>query len=110
MKKFNLSAGDFPDIASFSSKLNDTKFAEFNTLSQKQIDDLESVLQSEIPKLMELLPSEKDSPETLKAKMAGNENTANVPIPTAANKFGKKEDNAESNPFGFSATDETHYW
>jgi hypothetical protein len=54
MKKYNLAPGDFPDINSFSAKLTETKFHEFNTLSQKQIDDLETVLQQDIPRLMEV--------------------------------------------------------
>jgi len=35
---------------------------------------------------------------------------ANVPIPTTANKFGKKDDVSERNPFGYSQDDEDHYW
>ena len=110
MKKYNLAPGDFPDINHFSSKLAESKFAEFSTLSQKQIDDLDSVLNNDIPRLMEQLPSERDSPETLKAKMGGESNITTVPIPTTASKFGKKEDSYETNPFGYAAEDEDHYW
>lgn len=52
MKKYNLAAGDFPDIQSFGAKLNEVKFSEFSTLSQKQIDELDIVLNVDIPKLM----------------------------------------------------------
>lgn len=54
MKKYNLSPGDFPDIASFSEKLNETKFAEFATLSENKIEQLDIVLNNDIPKLMEV--------------------------------------------------------
>lgn len=52
LKKHNLAAGDFPEIQSFAGKLNEVKFSEFSTLSQHKIDDLDQVLNVEIPKLM----------------------------------------------------------
>jgi hypothetical protein len=54
LKKHNLSPGDFPDINGFSAKLADTKFQEFHSFSQKQIDQLDQVLNVDIPKLMEV--------------------------------------------------------
>lgn len=57
------------------------------------------------------LPSEKDSPETLRAKMGtGNPNATNVPVPTLNSKFGKQRDETENNPFGFAEDDQDHYW
>eukprot|EP00980_Cylindrotheca_fusiformis_P003790 scaffold834_cov123-Cylindrotheca_fusiformis.AAC.37 len=109
LKKYNLAPGDFPDIASFSAKLRETKFADFSTLSQKHIDGLDSVLNADIPQLMEELPSEKDSPETLRAKMGTVPAMSNVPIPKTGNKYGK-QDQSESNPFGYAQEDEAHYW
>lgn len=112
LKKYNLAPGDFPDITMFSEKLKEVKFSEFSTLSAKQIEELDGVLNNEIPQLMELLPSEKDSPATLKAKMAASSisgNNANVPLPTRNDKFGKKPDNV-SNPFGFDEADTDNYW
>lgn len=111
MKKYNLAAGDFPDITKFSEKLKEAKFAEFSTLSTKQIEELDDVLNSDIPKLMEQLPSEKDSPETLRAKMGSNSSTsAAVPVPSMNAKFGKKADDPGINPFGFGEEDQDHYW
>jgi hypothetical protein len=111
LKKYNLSAGDFPEITSFSSKLAESKFSEFHSLNQKHIDELDRALSVDIPKLMEMLPSEKDSPETLRVKMGDSSNgIAKVPIPTNANKFGKKADTVENNPFGFSQDDSDRYW
>lgn len=52
MKANNLAAGDFPDIQAFASKLNEVKFSEFASFSQKQIDELDLALSVEIPKLM----------------------------------------------------------
>lgn len=112
LKKYNLAPGDFPDITMFSEKLKEVKFSEFSTLSTKQIEELDGVLNNEIPKLMELLPSERDSPETLRAKMAATSisgNSAPVPLPIRNEKFGRAPDNA-SNPFGFDETDKDHYW
>ena len=42
------------DINTFSEKLKEAKFAEFNTLSTKQIEELDTVLNVDIPKLMEV--------------------------------------------------------
>eukprot|EP00560_Eucampia_antarctica_P004793 CAMPEP_0197841792 /NCGR_PEP_ID=MMETSP1437-20131217/46377_1 /TAXON_ID=49252 ORGANISM="Eucampia antarctica, Strain CCMP1452" /NCGR_SAMPLE_ID=MMETSP1437 /ASSEMBLY_ACC=CAM_ASM_001096 /LENGTH=573 /DNA_ID=CAMNT_0043451593 /DNA_START=109 /DNA_END=1830 /DNA_ORIENTATION=- len=112
MKKYNLSAGDFPEIQTFSQKLKEVKFSEFSSLQQTQIDALEKCLTVDIPKLMEELPSERDTPETLRKKMGSvasrNPTATNVPVPVSGAKFGKKEEN--SNPFGFAAEDEDNYW
>lgn len=63
--------------------------------------------------IVQELPSEKDSPETLRAKMStasgGSMGIANVPIPRAANKYGKS-DAYEANPFGYAQDDEDNYW
>jgi len=109
LKKHNLAPGDFPDITEFSSKLRDVKFSEFHSLPQKQIDGLNEVLNKDIPSLMEELPSERDSPETLRAKMDGAPSEANIPVPKTAAKFGK-QDEFESNPFGPSQDNKDHYW
>eukprot|EP00574_Skeletonema_japonicum_P012174 CAMPEP_0201713400 /NCGR_PEP_ID=MMETSP0593-20130828/257_1 /ASSEMBLY_ACC=CAM_ASM_000672 /TAXON_ID=267983 /ORGANISM="Skeletonema japonicum, Strain CCMP2506" /LENGTH=564 /DNA_ID=CAMNT_0048202541 /DNA_START=59 /DNA_END=1753 /DNA_ORIENTATION=+ len=111
MKKHNLAPGDFPDINKFSEKLKDTKFSEFHSLKLDQIQLLEDCLSSHLPKLMEELPSEKDSPETLKAKFStGRVDNTYVPVPTGAGKFGKADNNAmASNPFG-AAEDADEYW
>jgi hypothetical protein len=74
LKKYNLAAGDFPDLQKFSEKLVgmfpafimfglwvstvycgcflEVKFSEFSTLSTKQIAELDTVLNSDIPLLM----------------------------------------------------------
>ena len=54
------------------------------------------------------LPSERDSPESLRAKL--DETRISVPIPSTDGKFGKPAATNESNPFGFAETDETHFW
>jgi len=113
LKKYSLAPGDFPDITSFSSKLRDTKFSEFHSLSQKQIDGLDEILNKDIPSLMDELPSERDTPETLRAKMGGgpgaSKGVANIPIPKTASKYGK-QDQIMSNPFGPSQDDKELYW
>lgn len=113
MKKYNLAPGDFPDIAKFTAKLKEVKFSEFSSLQQSQIEALDNALNVDIPKLMEQLPSEKDTPESLRAKMGSvamsNPSAINVPLPTRAEKFGKKDTHA-ANPFGAGADDEDNYW
>lgn len=109
MKKHNLAPGDFPDINKFSEKLRETKFSEFHSLKMDQIQLLEDCLSSHLPRLMEELPSEKDTPETLRAKL-GEVSGSDVPLPTRGAKFGKADaDTAASNPFGASE-DADEYW
>lgn len=113
MKKYNLSPGDFPDITKFAEKLKDTKFAEFHSLKEEQIALLDKCLTVDIPKLMEELPSEKDTPDILRKKMGDvnltNPDAMNVPVPTRNEKFGK-QDVGGSNPFGYSEEEEDKYW
>ena len=61
MKRFNLPAGDFPDITDFKSKLEEQDFSKFHSLKQKYIDDAEHVMSTEFPRLMEALPRSMDS-------------------------------------------------
>lgn len=113
MKKYNLSPGDFPDITKFAEKLKDSKFSEFHSLKDEQIALLDKCLSVDIPKLMEELPSEKDTPDILRKKMGdvtlSNPNAMNVPVPTRNEKFGK-QDLGGSNPFGYSEEAEDKYW
>merc|ERR1712226_717156 len=97
--------------------LRDVKFADFLPFDQEQMDNLETVLNKEIPALMDLLPSEQDSPESLKAKMAASSIGYNgggpVPLPTIVSrngKFGKKPGQNKSNPFGFTEEDTEDFW
>ena len=111
LKKHGLAAGDFPEIHAFAAKLKETKFQEFHSFSPKMIEDLDRVLETEIPQLMSELPSEKDSPETLRSKLGGdNPSSVSVPIPKVSGKFGKKDDANKGNPFGYDEADEEHYW
>jgi hypothetical protein len=64
MKKFNLAPGDFPDIHDFQEKLQEMDFRKFHTLKQKLIDDIDSVLGNDIPRLMEALPRSLDTIST----------------------------------------------
>lgn len=113
LKKYNLAPGDFPDITKFSTKLKEVQFSEFKSISEKHLEDLELCLTRDVPKLMEALPNEKDTPDALRQKMGSvaisNPNSMNVPVPTRSDKFGKKNNNA-ANPFGYSADDEDEYW
>lgn len=114
MKKYNLSPGDFPDITKFASKLKDTKFSDFHSLKEEQIALLDKCLTVDIPKLMEELPSERDTPEMLRQKMGNaslsNLNPNNVPLPTRSDKFGKDLEENTANPFGFSEENEVNFW
>lgn len=111
LKKHSLAAGDFPEIHSFAAKLKEVKFQDFHSLQQKSIDELDQVLNTEIPQLMAELPSERDSPETLRTKLgADTPSNIDMPVPKTAGKFGKKDNDYEGNPFGYDETDQENYW
>ena len=56
MKKYSLAPGDFPDINSFRSILAEQDFTKFPQLKQKLIDDVDTVLGKDLPRLMDALP------------------------------------------------------
>ncbi|KAL9184068.1 hypothetical protein ACHAXT_002154 [Thalassiosira profunda] len=110
MKKHNLAPGDFPDINKFSEKLKETKFSEFKSLKMDEIQMLEDCLSNHLPRLMEELPSERDTPETLKAKMGEVTASDAVPLPTRKAKFGQADTTSgAANPFG-AAEEDDDYW
>ena len=58
MSRYTLAPGDFPDIAEFKSKLMELDFTKFSSLKEKLIKDVDMVLGSDLPRLMEALPRE----------------------------------------------------
>ena len=58
MKKYNLAAGDFPEIDSFRLKLAEMNFAKLPKLNVKLLDQLDDMLTRDIPHLMDSLPAE----------------------------------------------------
>ena len=85
-RRYKLVDGDLPDIGTFSKKLGQTNFVNFHTLLARQMEALDHAEEVDIPKLMELLPSERDSPESLRVKMS--KGRTEIPVPATANKFG----------------------
>lgn len=71
MKQFNLAPGDFPDLEIFKQKCLELNFSKFPKLKPKMLQDLDEVLQQDIPRLMEMLPQ-----SLIKVEEA-NLNTAN---------------------------------
>ena len=58
MTQNSLSPGDFPEINMMKSKLADENFSKFPTLNKKHLQSLESLLSTDIPRLMESLPKQ----------------------------------------------------
>jgi len=58
MKKYNLAAGDFPEMEGFRRKLTEMNFSKFPKLNTKMMDKLDAMLSKEIPYLMDSLPAE----------------------------------------------------
>mmetsp|Transcript_4909 Transcript_4909/g.5066 ORF Transcript_4909/g.5066 Transcript_4909/m.5066 type:complete len:543 (+) Transcript_4909:252-1880(+) len=107
MKKFNLAPGDFPDIHDFQEKLQEMDFRKFHTLKQKLIDDIDSVLGNDIPRLMEALPRSLD---TISTALANAQLDSQGPLiyeaPPGSAPNGVYSDDGESNPWGDN--DEDH--
>ena len=75
-----------------------------------EIQMLEDCLSNHLPRLMEELPSERDTPETLKAKMGEVTASDAVPLPTRKAKFGQADTTSgAANPFG-AAEEDDDYW
>jgi hypothetical protein len=72
MKRYNLAAGDFPDIVDFQAKLAEQDFSKFAALKQRLIDTSEEVLGVDLPRLMEALPRPIDSISSTLASAAAD--------------------------------------
>ncbi|KAK9766146.1 hypothetical protein K7432_004984 [Basidiobolus ranarum] len=55
-QKYNLSPGDFPNVEIFKEGLKRYKFADFNKLNQRILDNVDEALSKDFPKLMHQLP------------------------------------------------------
>lgn len=100
MKKYNLAPGDFPDLDDFRSKLQEQDFSRFAKLKQPMLDEVETVLGIDIPRLMEALPRSAES-------SASSQAIANAPLiydaPAVAVTGTAGDDNpwaSDDNPFG----------
>ena len=60
LRRNNLAPGDFPDIEDFGLKLREQDFSKFHSLKQKLIDQVDTVLSSDIPRLLDALPQALD--------------------------------------------------
>ena len=76
LKNSTLSAGDFPELAGFTEKLQEHQFSKFPKLKQKLMNDLEDLLNVDIPALMEALPRRDESPvpQVVSARRNNNNN------------------------------------
>jgi len=57
-KRYNLPVGDFPNIPKFRETVKHYDFDKFAKLNQKMIEQMDSVLAEDIPKLMKQFPQE----------------------------------------------------
>ena len=54
--RYNLNRGDFPPVADFQQTLREMDISKLSTLKLQLIDQLDVLLDREIPRLMEALP------------------------------------------------------
>lgn len=59
LKRYNLAAGDFPNLEDYKSKLEEQDFSRFNAVKISVIEASENTLSNDIPRLMEALPRER---------------------------------------------------
>lgn len=57
----NISPGDFPPVLKFKEQLRKYDFSKFNPLRSKLIESLDRMLATDIPRLMGMIPLEKDT-------------------------------------------------
>lgn len=60
-KQHNISPGDFPHISKFQGKLKGYDFSKLHSFKQKLVEDVDKMLQTEVTKLMSMIPKENDS-------------------------------------------------
>jgi hypothetical protein len=60
-KEHNISPGDFPPISKFQAKLKPYDFSKLHSFKQKLIDDVDKMLQTEVTRLMSMIPKENES-------------------------------------------------
>lgn len=60
-KEHNISPGDFPPVLKFKEQLRKYDFSKFHPLRLKLIESLDRMLANDIPRLMGMIPLEKDS-------------------------------------------------
>jgi Domain of unknown function (DUF5600) len=101
MKKYNLSPGDFPDIDAFQIKLADQDFTKFHHSRQKLIDDVESVLSQDFPRLMEALPRlDLTQSSTYQVTTGVANGGASYPSNAPGWHNGSDDNSSAANPFG----------
>lgn len=96
MKKNNLAPGDFPEINDYQSKLKEMEFTKFHSLKQKLIDDIDGVMATDIPRLMEALPRSLD----------GARSAIESAMATPALDFG----NGPTQSTGYAVAEESNPW
>lgn len=60
-REHNISPGDFPPVLKFKEQLRKYDFSKFSPLRLKLIEHLNRMLANDIPRLMGMIPMEKDS-------------------------------------------------
>lgn len=107
-KKYNLAFGDFPEFEDFKSKLAEQDFSKFPALKPKMIDEIETVMGVDFPRLMEALPhpDNSDSGVTDEPHPDGPL-VYDVPKTGGGGAF---DDEDSSNPWADDGADESGEW
>jgi EH domain-containing protein 1 len=71
-KKYNLNIGDFPPVQNVQDKLRDMDFSKFSRLKTDLIDELDEILLTSVPRLLESLPGINSSAITADGSGADN--------------------------------------
>ncbi|KAL3315422.1 Dynamin [Cichlidogyrus casuarinus] len=96
-----VSIGDFPKVDKMRMILEDQDFTTFHSLKEKLLSDLDKMLSTDIPKLMQMIPKEKAALLVLKQGLADAEEGM---LNYDKVRGGIFEDSASDNPFMYDAS------
>lgn len=72
-KDKGVALGDFPDVKAMQQKLSSCDFKKFNKLDRRKVEDLVKALETEVPKLLAMIPTEVEKLETAEIQQVGQQ-------------------------------------
>jgi GTP-binding protein EngB required for normal cell division len=84
-KERGVALGDFPDPKMMQEKLGPLDFKKFSKLDKKKMDALDEMLNTEVPKLLQMIPSEAETAQTTDISQVGTQASPFAVMKTGGN-------------------------